>query len=65
MDSRFYKKEDVKYILYPQNINWFEVINKLFITKSRYIKIKENSDVLFMYNTSILNNSSIIAKFFR
>ena len=42
MDSRFYKKEDVKYILYPQNINWFEVINKLFITKSRYIKIKEN-----------------------
>ena len=31
----------------------------------KYIKIKENSDVLFMYNTSILNNSSIIAKFFR
>lgn len=30
----------------------------------KLIKIKENSDVLFMYNTSILNNSSIITKFF-
>lgn len=29
----------------------------------KFIKIKENSDVLFMYNTSILNNSSIITKF--
>lgn len=29
----------------------------------KLIKIKENSDVLFMYNTSILNNSSIITKF--
>lgn len=31
----------------------------------RYIQPKENSDVLFMYNTIILNNSDIITKFFR
>lgn len=31
----------------------------------KYIKPKENSDVLFMYNTLILNNSDIITKFFR
>lgn len=31
----------------------------------KYIQPKENSDVLFMYNTLILNNSDIITKFFR
>ena len=30
----------------------------------KYIQPKENSDVLFMYNTLILNNSNIITKFF-
>lgn len=31
----------------------------------KYIQPKKNSDVLFMYNTLILNNSDIITKFFR
>ena len=31
----------------------------------KHINPKENSDVLFMYNTLILNNSNIITKFFR
>ena len=30
----------------------------------KYIQPKDNSDVLFMYNTLILNNSNIITKFF-
>ncbi|WP_455543531.1 DHHW family protein [Intestinibacter sp.] len=30
-----------------------------------YVKPVENSDVLFMYNTSILNNSNIITKFIK
>ena len=30
----------------------------------KYIQQKDNSDVLFMYNTLILNNSNIITKFF-
>ena len=36
-------------------------INSVYFQK--FIQVKENSDVLFMYNTSILNNSSIITKF--
>lgn len=31
----------------------------------KYIQPKKNSDVLFMYNTLIINNSDIITKFFR
>lgn len=30
----------------------------------KYIQTEENSDVLFMYNTLVLNNSGIITKFF-
>lgn len=41
MDSRFYKKDDVKYLLYPQNVNWIEIFNKIFISKRKYIEIKE------------------------
>ena len=36
-------------------------INSVYFQK--FIQVKENSDVLFMYNTSILNNNSIITKF--
>lgn len=46
MDSRFYKKEDVKYILYPQNVKWFEITNKVFITKNKYRHIKENMNLI-------------------
>lgn len=34
-----------------------------FYQFEKYIQIKEDSDVLFMYNTSVLNNSSMITKF--
>ena len=45
MDSRFYKKENVKYALYPQDTNVLDILLKALISNSKYktIKLKLNN----------------------
>ena len=42
MDSSFYKKNNMKYNLYPQTKKCFEIFSKLFISKHKYNIIKKN-----------------------
>lgn len=53
MDSRFYKKNNMKYMLYPQTQKCFEVFSKLFISKHKYNNIKENLNKIIseIFNT--------------
>ena len=44
MDSRFYKKEHVKYNLYPQQTKVLSILSKILITNSRYKRIKKEFD---------------------
>ena len=51
-----------------KNYSKIHLIDLRYINSTQFekhINIQKNSDVLFMYNTSILNNSSIITRFFR
>lgn len=46
MDSRFYKKENVKYNLYPQLYKISNVVPKIFITPQKYNNIKMQLDTI-------------------
>lgn len=56
MDSRFYKKENVKYNLYPQDTNVLDIISKILISNRKYKKIKKKLDNIIMELFSVRND---------
>lgn len=56
MDSRFYKKENVRYDLYPQDTNILDVLSKILISNSKYEKIKLKLDNQIMKLFSVKND---------